>query len=344
MRYRESRERSAEVFRLVLAQMAQHPAAFNPTTFAVWYEHLAGVNAVLSRALEQAVAGKEPLDDERIAALFARHVADLDETTTTRIREEFQNLMSRMAESAASTGAAADEYGKTLDGLHRTLAAAPAATTVDPLLPQIAQAAVQTGTMRASMAQLEQQVTASRQEIERLRQDLDQAREDAVTDPLTHLLNRKGFQHFLESLVQAPPGGGAAPGLIMIDVDHFKQVNDQHGHTMGDRVLAGLGEVLRAVVPRQVGWSARYGGEEFAVLLSATTGERATQLADALRDRIAAMKLRNRQTNEVVLTVTVSTGVALHRPGEDSTGFVARADKALYRSKQTGRNRTSLAP
>jgi diguanylate cyclase len=346
MRYVESREKSAEVLRLVLARMAQHPAAFNPVTFSVWYEHQAGVNAQLSRAIEEALAAGQPIDDAVIAQLHSRHVADLDESTSSRIRDEFNRLMSRMAASAATTGAAADAYGRTLDGLQRSLTSIDAASAdpAAPLLPQIAEAAAHTGSMRASMQQLEQQVVSGQAEIEQLRRDLERAREDAVTDPLTRLLNRKGFDQRLAPLIAQPSGGSAAPVLIMIDVDHFKLVNDQHGHTMGDRVLAGLGEVLRAVVPPKGAWSARYGGEEFAVLVAASTAERGVQMADALRERIAAMKLRHRQTQEVVLTVTVSTGVAVRRDGEDAASFIARADKALYRSKQTGRNRTSLAP
>jgi diguanylate cyclase len=345
MRYAESRDRSAELFRLVLARMAQHPAAFNPVTFAVWYEHLAGSNASLSQAVEQALAEPSLLDDELVATLHGRHVADVDEKTAQRIRAEFLLVMQRMGESAASTGAAADAYGRTLDSLHRSLTAAvPDPEHSGPaLVSQLVKARDDTGSMRSTMQQLEAQVAAGQAEVERLRRDLERAREEAVTDPLTRLLNRKGLQQRLDPVLERPPGAASAPALILLDVDHFKKVNDQHGHSMGDRVLAGLGEVLRAVVPRQQACAARYGGEEFAVLLESTSAERAVALADALRERVAAMKLRHRQTQEVVLTVTVSAGVAVRRDREDAAALIARADKALYRSKDNGRNRTSLA-
>jgi diguanylate cyclase len=254
--------------------------------------------------------------------------------------------MQRMAESAANTGAAASAYGRTLDDLHRSLTAAvpDPVQELPTLVPQLAKALDDTGSMQSSMHQLEAQVAASQAEIERLRRDLERAREEAITDPLTRLLNRKGFQERLDPVLDRTPGAASAPALILIDVDHFKKVNDQHGHSMGDRVLAGLGEVLRAVVPRQRACAARYGGEEFAVLLEATSAERAVALADTLRERVAAMKLRHRQTQEVVLTVTVSAGVAVRRDREDAAALIARADKALYRSKDNGRNRTSLAP
>jgi diguanylate cyclase len=130
---------------------------------------------------------------------------------------------------------------------------------------------------------------------------------------------------------------------MMFDIDHFKLVNDTHGHLMGDRVIQALGEVMRASVTHPGACSARYGGEEFAVLLPSTTATEGVQLAELLRTRTKAMKVRNRSTNEVLLTVTVSAGIAVLRANDDAASLIARADAALYRSKQTGRDRVTTA-
>jgi diguanylate cyclase len=128
----------------------------------------------------------------------------------------------------------------------------------------------------------------------------------------------------------------------MFDIDHFKKVNDAHGHVMGDRVIRGLGEILRVSLPDQGhGAAARYGGEEFAIVLPHSTLADATRLAEQVRERAKAMRIRNRNTQEVLFTVTISGGVAALQPGDDAQALIARADGALYQSKNGGRDRVS---
>ena len=140
-----------------------------------------------------------------------------------------------------------------------------------------------------------------------------------------------------------PPQADRDHCLIMLDIDHFKKVNDAHGHVMGDRVIQALGEVLRACVPDKAHSVARYGGEEFAILLPNSSLDFSAKLADTVRTRVNAMKIRDRRTQEVVLTVSISGGVAALRRGEDAEGFIARADGALYQSKHGGRDQITCA-
>jgi diguanylate cyclase len=125
----------------------------------------------------------------------------------------------------------------------------------------------------------------------------------------------------------------------MFDIDHFKNVNDLHGHVVGDRVIQAVATILRGSITDPAQSAARYGGEEFALLLPNTTPQRATELADAVRMRTKAMRLRDRRTHDVILTVTISGGVAELGPGDDALSLMARADAALYRSKAAGRDR-----
>jgi diguanylate cyclase len=129
----------------------------------------------------------------------------------------------------------------------------------------------------------------------------------------------------------------------MLDIDHFKRVNDTHGHVMGDRVIQAMGEVLRSCVSDKAHSVARYGGEEFAILLPCCTLDYSLRLANTVRQRTKAMKIRDRRTQAVVLTVSISGGVAAMRPGDDASGLIERADAALYRSKQAGRDRVTCA-
>ena len=127
----------------------------------------------------------------------------------------------------------------------------------------------------------------------------------------------------------------------MIDLDHFKQINDRHGHPAGDRVLAALAALLRRRL-RQSDTIGRYGGEEFAVLLEDLKGDEAVRLVDRIRQDFAA--LDHAAESEVSFRGTFSAGVALLEDSMDAERWCQVADEALYAAKNAGRDRTALAP
>lgn len=339
MRYKERKDQSAELLRLALGEMGRHDAAFTPITFTVWYEHVAGINPRLSEAIAHQLKVEPRFSDDTMLRLHREHIAEIDGPKAERISDQFQKIMKGVSDAAADTGQTAGEFGVQLDGLRSAIQAdGPvwAHELIDTTLASTAR-------MKASVADLQVKVRSGQQEIERLRIDLERARIDATLCPLSKVLNRKGFDMRLAAMLEAATAPGKVHCLMMLDIDHFKQVNDQHGHLMGDRVIQALGEVLRASVTAPGATCARYGGEEFAVLLPDTTLQESQQLAELLRARTKAMKVRNRNTNEVLLTVTISGGVALAQAGDDAGNLIARADAALYRSKQSGRDRVTVA-
>ncbi len=155
----------------------------------------------------------------------------------------------------------------------------------------------------------------------------------SLTDPLTGLLNRRGLQQTLDSWQQQ----GLAFALILLDVDHFKRVNDTHGHDLGDQVLVFLAQKMRECA-RSSDQLCRSGGEEFVILLPAAAVEEALQVAERLRQSVAAALS---PTGEAI---TLSAGVAGWQVGrEDARNLLRRADEALYRAKGEGRNRVCQA-
>jgi diguanylate cyclase (GGDEF)-like protein len=128
---------------------------------------------------------------------------------------------------------------------------------------------------------------------------------------------------------------------MLIDIDHFKSVNDRYGHQAGDAVLSNVGRVLTGTL-REVDFAARYGGEEFAVLMPETELARGAEIAERIRTRLADTVT---DTPSARIAATASVGVSsCPQCASDSEGLVRTADAALYRSKQAGRNRISLAP
>ena len=176
----------------------------------------------------------------------------------------------------------------------------------------------------------QQALQAANEELERLSQ----------TDGLTRLANRRHFDRSLAREYARHLRKGAPLSLLMIDVDHFKRVNDHYGHAMGDDYLRAVARALERDVARVTDVVARYGGEEFACLLPDTDLQSARMLAEHIRAGVAELNLPN--VNAETPYLTVSIGVATLEGGEHSAhALVARADAQLYAAKQAGRNRVS---
>ncbi len=162
-----------------------------------------------------------------------------------------------------------------------------------------------------------------------------------LTDDLTGLHNRRHFEQALTREIAEAKRYGTALSLVLCDIDHFKKLNDDHGHLTGDEVLRGMGALIRQGV-REVDYPCRYGGEEFALILPHTDCDGAMVAAERLRKAIAQdyrMEIAGRS-----LGLTCSFGVAQFEEDSDTMeNLIDKADKALYRSKQDGRNRVSRA-
>ena len=165
----------------------------------------------------------------------------------------------------------------------------------------------------------------------------------SITDELTALFNYRYLQQRLEEEVNRAGRYGKHLSLLMIDIDDFKNVNDRHGHLVGDAVLAEIGQVLKAAV-REVDVVARYGGEEFSVVLPETAGEGALVAAEKVRTAIAARQFTGAAAGRDI-RVTVSVGAASYPThAHDKGALLQAADQALYHAKQTGKNRVSAPP
>ena len=164
----------------------------------------------------------------------------------------------------------------------------------------------------------------------------------SVTDALTGLANRRRLMARLEEEVQRARRYKTPLSVVMIDIDHFKQVNDTHGHAMGDVVLRNIGAMLKASL-RTTDLAARYGGEELTLVLPHTDVPAALQVAEGLRQKFADLE---HTLDGVSLRKTASMGLATREGKEESPDaeeLLKHADEALYRAKQGGRNRVEVA-
>jgi len=169
---------------------------------------------------------------------------------------------------------------------------------------------------------------------------LSALREMAIRDGLTRCYNHKYFKMRLEQELVRARRYGSALSLGLLDIDHFKKVNDTHGHPAGDAVLAHLASLLTASV-RSSDIVARYGGEEFAFVLVEAGAEEAAVVAERMRARVEAHDFELPGGGR--LRATASIGIAAAQPQEGASGLVQRADAALYEAKAQGRNRLRIA-
>jgi len=169
-----------------------------------------------------------------------------------------------------------------------------------------------------------------------LRDELQAARRQATTDPLTQLNNRAALDAHLSAVTELAGYTLDSVALLMVDIDHFKRINDEFGHPVGDAALREVADCLVRVASRRSDFVARFGGEEFAIVLSDTPSAGARRVAQRMVDAVQCM---HGDALGPDIHVTISAGVAMLRAGEQVAAWLQRADQALYRAKEEGRNR-----
>jgi diguanylate cyclase len=336
MRYNQTREQSAELLRMVLPLMARHSAGFHPLSYSVWYEYAAGTNPGLRAAIDARLAQASVLTDRDIEALFDAHVALRDIESSARVRAEIARMIEQVNGVALEAGQDVEQYGNELDGYRERLRDEVGKETLDQLVESLIG---ETARVRVRTGVYHEHLLHSSAEVERLRGELELVQGLALSDPLTGLLNRRGFDQQVQRIRQTGLSGCT---LVMADIDHFKAINDAHGHLLGDKVIVAVANVLRGCVAER-GPIARIGGEEFALLLSHTSSAGGVELAERIRAAVESGKIRRGDTDESIGNVTVSLGVATAGDSEPFEALLTRADRALYLSKSAGRNRVTVA-
>ena len=339
-KYLDSKESSAELLRLALPMMAQHPSAFHPISYALWYEYVAGRNAPLKDSVDRALKAGETFTEEKVAALYFQFIAERDVAEGMRMQSNLERIVADLTKTVAAAGIQTSDYSESLEQYGETLAKGVDVPALEALVKSLVKA---TQTMHASSATLKGELESSNHAVEELRAELVRAKGEAHTDPLTGIRNRRGLEEAVKK-VEADAEGAGLDGscLIMLDIDHFKRCNDTYGHLFGDKVIRIVGQALANNIKGRDA-AARIGGEEFAVFLPQTLLQGARTLAETLRLTVEKGRIKRVETGEIVSNITISLGVAAYESGETFENLMQRADRALYASKTGGRNRVSVA-
>ena len=329
--YPEDSREAAALLKQAVPLMVRHNIPPNPVHYALWYTYSKGQEPELNRHLDRMVRDFDGFPAESAARLFREYIIR-DELEDARSgQQQAINLVDGMerdiSRSVKGSQHFQDRLGHCLDMLEE-----PTGERLPALLSELQQS---TRLMQGQQELFLAQLHSAQNEIKSLRDKLERAQLAATLDGLTQVLNRMTFTRLLE---QALGSGQPGVALIMLDIDHFKQFNDQYGHPLGDRVLQHVGEVLRNAISPHV-TVARYGGEEFCVMLHACRDlDNAWDFAEQLRLKVQALRIKARGTDQLLDRVTASFGVALAKPDDTLESLLTRADDALYQAKRNGRN------
>ncbi|HEU0071941.1 MAG TPA: GGDEF domain-containing protein [Alphaproteobacteria bacterium] len=316
---------------------AAQPA--HPRNFALLYGYFSRKFPALTRDFEPWIKGENQVTDAALGALYHRHFSGEAEVQAIHnasgvIEAMLDKLLSQMGEARDSNRA----YGQALQDFSGHIEGDNVALDMNALRAALTGMLDETRKMEANSRRLESQFFAANAELTELKQTLDHMRQEAMTDGLTGIANRRSFDQSLSVFTRDADRLPLA--MVMVDIDHFKKFNDSFGHQTGDQVLRLVAQTLVDCVRGQ-DFAARFGGEEFVILLPNTNLDGAYAVADNIRNKVAAKKITRRSTGESLGQITLSLGISLYRPGEDVAAFISRADQGLYLAKDHGRNRVS---
>jgi len=328
-----------ELARKALDLIARHTLAPSPQNYAVFTAFVSDNTPELCSELQALFDRGGPIPQDALDDLYDRHF------TFRRIQDAVMDAggaMSRELGAVVKTLEAAERdtaaYGEALAGASGQLDSATDSASVKRMVEGLVAA---TARMQRRSRELERRLQETSQEVDQLRNNLEKVREEAMTDSLTGVANRKRFDESMRKGRRDADVKGEAFSLIMCDIDHFKRFNDTWGHQTGDQVIRFVAACLSRF-SKDYHVVARYGGEEFGIVLPNTSIEEARIIAEKVRTMVESKRLLRKSTNEDLGNITVSLGVSQYRNSESVECLIERCDTNLYKSKQTGRNRITV--
>lgn len=314
-----------------------HDLDLTPINFSVALDYLTGANIGVEKAIKAVLMERGKITNGWIESVAADQrvdevTPDSLATMLDKVEEnltQFTGLMHESRNSAKDYGAALQEQAKGL----------AEGSDAEPVLARLVGL---TRSMVEKTRLVETQLRDNQKQTQALKSSLENARRAAEHDHLTGLPNRRAFEGVLREEVKLAQDNGETLSVAFCDIDHFKHVNDTHGHDTGDRVLKFVAGLLAKVSDDHC-HVARHGGEEFVMLFRGKTAAEACEAVDAVREDLATRSLVNRTNGERMERISFSAGVANVLAYDDPRTALKAADRALYLAKEHGRNRVYLA-
>lgn len=320
-----------------IATMQRFEIPATPANYAIWYEYHTGLSPNLKRTIDVLISNNVSFNESTLEDLYSTFFSSTKEAQA--VRDISVHALQTLQEIAVVADAASDQahqFGHALRGF----ASNDLGESLGNLKNLIENLVEESKNMAGRSEYVGLRMRESAGKIEALERNLENAILDSTMDGLTGVANRKSFDATLRKLAGDAMNSGDNLAMLIIDIDHFKRVNDTWGHPTGDIVLRHVAKTLQKSV-RGGDHVARYGGEEFTVILPRTDGHAAVSVAENIRLALTREPLLL-ELDPPLTPITISIGVACYDPGEPLTEWVERADAALYSAKKDGRNRVKF--
>ncbi|WP_031435072.1 GGDEF domain-containing protein [Methylomarinum vadi] len=326
-------EYNAQLLRQSVPLMMKHRVSAHPINYAIWYEYVAGNNRKLNAAIDDLINQHIPLDDKISLNLYKTYICNASVESFEKINFDLQALIDKTTSTVQNSGNQVASFSENVQVDSLKLEEIDDLSQVKTVLSGIV---AETQQLLEISNTLKSRLYEANQELASLRDELTKVREMATTDALTGLINRRAFDNVLHELVANSID--SAHCLLILDLDHFKKVNDTFGHLIGDKVLRFTAGLIKNHVAEHH-LAARYGGEEMAVVMPNTHLEEALAIAEQIRIALASNQLKQKDNGRSIGKVTVSIGATSLKIDDSPESFIARADNALYTAKKSGRNK-----
>ena len=341
MKYDHEISRAKEYTNLAIKRLDKEKLPPTPHNIELWYVYYANMSPEIKRAIEILVNNEQEITQERCTEIYQRFLSPAQtEDVVRKAGDQIQKTLAEMGAFMSGVKSNTTSFSGTLENASQQI---DAATSLEELESMMKDLVRDTEQMIEHNEHLEKELDRSSSQMIELQNDLETIRKEALTDGLTGLKNRKAFDQELDTMIKEAESEGRVFSLLMADIDHFKQFNDNFGHQVGDQVLRLVAKTLTDGIKGR-DTACRFGGEEFAIILPDTDSKSSGIVAEALRKAISDKDIINKVSQEKLGKMTISIGVAEFQPGEEQENLLERADAALYTAKRSGRNRVAVAP
>jgi diguanylate cyclase len=307
-----------------------------PPAYELFFLHLTGADPALSRDIDRAIEDGV-LDQDRILALRRAHLGEIASSEVHEIVSSARGSMERLGDRLSNGRTELEAHDEALASEDEALTPGRSAEHYAGVVQRLRRANAR---MMAANRRLEADISRTAKETAVLLDRLESAERAARTDALTGLLNRRGLTDALRNSIEAAGRKNQPLAVAIIDIDHFKKIIDQWGHSIGDEVLRYVGTFLsHCLKARPDCFAGRPGGEEFLAIFPGMPLEAACAAVEAIRAALARQVVRRASDGATLGRITFSAGVAFLRPEDAAETLVDRADAALYAAKRAGRDR-----
>lgn len=327
-------EKSFATLKQTIPLLLKHKISAIPTNYALWYTYVANESPELKTAIDYVIDNKLQLSETKTKELYRSYLAETEEVTAWELRQSVEAMLIELSQSLQDTRSETISFKESMDTCVDDLAKVEReGLSVKEVMALVRNLVRDTQNIRRSTIGFNKALTEAQKEITALRGQLEQSQQEALYDALTGLCNRRYFDEELATQSLQPN-----LCLLLVDLDHFKKINDNYGHVMGDLVLKATAKKLQATC-RDGAQAFRFGGEEFAIIVPNSDLAKARRLAESMRKAIEKIGVKDKRSGEVLGDIAASIGVAELTTGMNPLALIEKADKQLYEAKRLGRNR-----